>query len=598
MPLQINSKAVMDASFGVNKVVAMMLNGALIWQRKASRLPLGYTELEWLNTNNGYLYSGITFENGTTIEQVVKFTDSGKRDLLGWRANATWYWGSDASNRFELGGDYIIPTETANPLEWHKVAYKHEGNGKSCYIIIDDNITLERPGAGSVTSNTYDFTASYNRGSVYFKTLKKILPDGTVTNNKVPALRDSDNAVGFYDKITNEFRACENAIAGPAKYLPSTYTEVEYIRSTGTQYIRTNFYATNNSSVKIKFRRLNDDGNGIFGSRDTSTPKNAFLMWGAGAGFWRAQYGSQNFVSEIEKDAEWHVWEQRGTECFLDGKPFYTFTAETFRNTYEQILFGINSDPKTTKYLTETDIAYVQYGDSGVAYEDFKPCVRLQDNVAGFYNMITNEFVSNAGTGAFEHGPLLSIPSEYQELQYVESEGTTSDADNTHSIDLGFTGNQDTVMNCNVAMINTPRRVFGDNTTTARAITLYLAGSGTEINRFGSNQVTGAILSTLKMGEFQKYTVDKTGIYCDGKQIATYSEAEFETSGNLRFLTINGYTPNVGILRVKSFEVVDKLYFKPVRRISDSTVGFFDMYSGSFHTCDGLTAGPIKPVSC
>lgn len=391
--------------------------------------------------------------------------------------------------------------------------------------------------------------------------------------------------------------------------LPDAYQEVEYLRGTGTQYIRTSYFATGNTSVKIKFRINELQGFGIFGSRDTTTPTNAYLMWGAGAGFWRVQYGNQNFVSDIERDTEWHTWEQRQNVCFLDNKLFYTFDKQTFQNSYEQLLFGIGSGATTITglYIAKDDIGIVEYWENNELTMQLIPCYRKSDNVAGYYDTVLHEFFTNAGTGTFEVGPDVNkpelrmmywkgigseqLPSEYQAVEYVESAGTTSDTGNTHSIDLGFKGNQDTVINCTVAMMSNPRRVFGDNTTTARAITLYLANSGTEINRFGSNQVTGAIQATLKMGEFQKYTVDKTGIYCDGQQIATYSAVSFTTDGNLRFLTINGYQPNVGVLRVKSFEIVGKVKFVPCKRKIDNAVGFYDFVSGEFKTCAGLTAG-------
>lgn len=771
--------------------------------------------------------------------------------------------------------------------------------------------------------------------------------------------------------------------------IPDTYQEVEYLRGTGTQYIRTSYFATGNTSIKIKFRVNELQGFGIFGSRDTTTPTNAFLMWGAGAGFWRAQYGNQNFVSEIERDTEWHTWEQRKNACFLDGKWFYTFEKQTFQNSYEQLLFGIGSNATTITglYIAKDDIGVVeywenneltmqlipcyrksdktagyydtvlhefltnagtgkfevgkdiiypeeiqeveylestgtQYIDTGIIgktgeykirtkvrtsdnisglqsiygvrtdssntrfmlgfytssnqikfdfaintdnfgqvvakdtdyefeadyttatrtlkidgssnitstasldtggniyifgynrmwqpvsqmtsffvgrmynfeiidkngksilslkpayrksdnktgmydrkrkvffpnlgsgefllgenvyrkdlrmiywqgklpaeyqeleyikssgtqyiltdfmptkttnweiklsstsqatnwamgsptwvgvhykktevgitnsasasgqkyaqynYDDapitlklqdnsvyadgnllgtitryngtqafsifgyrggnaatllftgkiyyvklyneqvltnyFIPCFRKSDNVVGMYDTVVGKFYTNSGTGTFIKGSYASLPSEYQAVEYVESAGASTDTANTHSIDLGFKGNQDVVMNCRVAILNSPRRVFGDNTTASKAITLYLASSGTEINRFGSNQVTGAIPSTLKMGNFQNYRVDKNGIFCDGQQIATYSPVTFETDGNLRFLTIGGYPPNVGVLRVKDFEIVGKVKLVACKRKTDNVAGFYDFISGEFKTCAGLTAG-------
>lgn len=417
MPLQINSKAVIDASFGSKRVVAMMLNNALVWQRSTRRLPIGYTELEWLNTNKGYLYTGITFEKGTTIEQVVKFTNSGKRDLLGWRANATWYWGVDASNRFELGGTYVIPIETANPLEWHKVAYRHTGSGGSAFITIDDNITLERSGAAAYAANAYDFTSDSNRGEVYFKTIKKISPDGTVTNNQVPALRDSDNAVGFYDLITKEFRACEKAIAGPALYLPSTYTEVEYIESTGTQYIDTGIIGkTGEYKVRTKIRTSSDISSlqPFYGVRKDSG-NTRFLL-----GFY-TYVGAVQFDMAINTDFYGKVVEPN-TKYELEADYISaTRTLKIDRNIVAQstesidtggniFLFGYNriyQPAQPTQYSFKGRMynwEAINANDEHLA--NYVSCIRNSDGAVSMYDKVTNTFMPPKGTGAFIAGPI------------------------------------------------------------------------------------------------------------------------------------------------------------------------------------------------
>ena len=63
------------------------------------------------------------------------------------------------------------------------------------------------------------------------------------------------------------------------------YTEVEYLESTGTQYIDTEFISNQDSGYKIKFASTNEDSTssaeGVYGSR-TSSNSNSFIL-----GVWR-----------------------------------------------------------------------------------------------------------------------------------------------------------------------------------------------------------------------------------------------------------------------------------------------------------------------
>ena len=55
------------------------------------------------------------------------------------------------------------------------------------------------------------------------------------------------------------------------------------------------------------------------------------------------------------------------------------------------------------------------------------PCYRKSDNVVGLYDIIADEFKTNAGTGSFTKGnntDVHELPNEYQEVEYIESSGT------------------------------------------------------------------------------------------------------------------------------------------------------------------------------
>ena len=65
--------------------------------------------------------------------------------------------------------------------------------------------------------------------------------------------------------------------------------------------------------------------------------------------------------------------------------------------------------------------------DNGVLVRNYVPCYRKSDNVVGLYDTVNNKFYINKGSGTFKYGALL--PSEYQPVEYIESDGSISALD-------------------------------------------------------------------------------------------------------------------------------------------------------------------------
>jgi hypothetical protein len=95
----------------------------------------------------------------------------------------------------------------------------------------------------------------------------KITLNSILVRNYIPCYRKSDNKPGLYDLVNGVFYT--NAGTGEFKYprLPSEFQEVEYIQSTGTQYIDTGVldsrYLT--YDLKLKLNNTEQDSN-IIGS--------------------------------------------------------------------------------------------------------------------------------------------------------------------------------------------------------------------------------------------------------------------------------------------------------------------------------------------
>jgi hypothetical protein len=82
----------------------------------------------------------------------------------------------------------------------------------------------------------------------------KIYDNGTLIRNYMP-VKNSNGEIGLLDKVNNVFYKSASTtpfLAGPA----ASYTQVEYIESTGTQYIDTGFKPNNNTKVIMEAQSM------------------------------------------------------------------------------------------------------------------------------------------------------------------------------------------------------------------------------------------------------------------------------------------------------------------------------------------------------
>ena len=104
----------------------------------------------------------------------------------------------------------------------------------------------------------------------------KTIDGGKPKNNFVPAL-DETGTPCMYDLVT--YKTFYNSGTGEFEYdspveednepslLPNDYTKLDYLESTGVQYIDTGIKLTNKSKVKCNFTYLTSQNTILFGAR-------------------------------------------------------------------------------------------------------------------------------------------------------------------------------------------------------------------------------------------------------------------------------------------------------------------------------------------
>ena len=180
-----------------------------------------------------------------------------------------------------------------------------------------------------------------------------------------------------------------------------SYTPIEYLESTGTQYIDTGFVPTTNTRIDFEFsyafEPVNNVGQVIFGSRTTGTYNTSTDQMYAGC--------------NIASDGVY----------FYSG-PTYTFIQSPVvaNNFYKKIVInsrvtGTAVQPiymyalnllGTAAAFSKIKIKYFQIYDNDTLVRDFVP-VLDKDDIPCMYDKVERKFYYNQGTGDFIAGPII-----------------------------------------------------------------------------------------------------------------------------------------------------------------------------------------------
>lgn len=191
--------------------------------------------------------------------------------------------------------------------------------------------------------------------------------------------------------------------------LPDGYTRVEYIESTGTQYIDTNFIPNQDTRIKVKIMTKDISGvtnKTVFGSRESPNSKNYSLTMGNGSqNSWWTGYGTSNIGtnSYALRDTLYEI-EKNKNVTILNGSVLATNQSQTFTCSSNLYLFCM--DQRGPTFYSNIELYYCKIWENGVLVRNMIPC-KNPSNVAGMYDTVNKVFYTNAGSGSFNAGPVV-----------------------------------------------------------------------------------------------------------------------------------------------------------------------------------------------
>ena len=184
--------------------------------------------------------------------------------------------------------------------------------------------------------------------------------------------------------------------------LPIGASRLNWIQSTGTQYLDTQFQPNSNTKVVIDFQAENFSRN-IFGARK-GWKNDAFALHWNDAGTSAVQINDSAIaIAASYTDFLRHTVEMTASSLTIDGSVAASYSSGTFetgKSMYIALANGAESDG-----FWQGKIYSCQIYDNGTLVRDYIPC-KLADGSVGLWDDVEGKLYGNAGTGTFIAGPV------------------------------------------------------------------------------------------------------------------------------------------------------------------------------------------------
>ena len=227
--------------------------------------------------------------------------------------------------------------------------------------------------------------------------------------------------------------------------LPDGYTQLEYIESSGTQYIDTAFVPNQDTRIDISVMAFSTANAGAgtgfipYGA-GVNYNSNAFECYTSGEQLEFNYANEKAYVCDAITNSIYNISHNKAAVSVTGAvNASYTFPYTAISVPRTMTLFAIN---RASVLISDSMRLYsCQIYDNDVLIRDFVPCINSSGEV-GLYDMVNKMFYSNAGTSVFTAGkPVNStfypLPGNFASAEYIQSSGT-------QWIDTGFIPNTNT----------------------------------------------------------------------------------------------------------------------------------------------------------
>lgn len=267
------------------------------------------------------------------------------------------------------------------------------------------------------------------------------------------------------------------------------YVELDYIQSTGTQYINTDFYPKYNSSIILDLSHLTNTLAIVYGVREANngTATKQFNLYRGSTTTIATNYFGGTTNQATVYDTTTRAVIERHANVFAG----YNVTIVNPEVTEGEsllplFLFALNG-AGTASHYSNYRLYSCQIYDNGTLVRDYIPVQMVTAKEIGLWDKVERKFYGNAGTGEFI-GIKNGLPIMYDVLDSIQSTGT-------QYIDTGFKPKYNSRVVADVSDVpNAAGMIFGARDTASATapnqFVAYRLSSKIRSDYFGTNKST------------------------------------------------------------------------------------------------------------
>ncbi len=239
----------------------------------------------------------------------------------------------------------------------------------------------------------------------------QLLESGQPTCHTVQINTLADSTQYIFSEISDgNYSVRETGATCNIDQLPAGYQRVEYIESTGTQWIDTGVTANKNTGFDVDFI-IYDTGTGwrsviaAYGSEQRQLELN---MNGNGISYLYYIHAEDDFTGSRAIPANYQADTRTNVslryQTYTDPNGIATtITMGDYSTDVSMFVFGRNYQDTITE-LSSTRLYSLKLYDGNIEIRNFIPCYRLSDGEIGLYDTVNGVFYTNQGTGKFFKG--------------------------------------------------------------------------------------------------------------------------------------------------------------------------------------------------
>lgn len=336
----------------------------------------------------------------------ITYRDGGIPQLIAGQTNApTWEINEEDVSELTTDIEYIVRDYSANLSEYSVNATAEEVAGQQgavagevyfleCSEPVHDITAVTKGTAEIITPYTVKFTCTTSG-------------DATITGHKIIETATSQYKTESSGKgVSVTLNDMQFVNAGVRTSIPD-YTMCEYIQSSGTQYINTGYVPTTKTGVEMDFQFTTVEASKtLFGSRPNTVgdamsyqlTTNSNKQYQA-----RASLSSSTATGKTANTTRTQLGMGNGSITISGGVTYSGSLTQNGTTTYPLFIFA-NNQQGSVAYQAKIKLYSFRIYEDGELVRNYVPAYD-SNGVIGLYDMVTDNFLTNAGTGTFTKGP-------------------------------------------------------------------------------------------------------------------------------------------------------------------------------------------------